>query len=111
MQLSQEKCIPCQVGTPTIPKEEAEELLKEIPDWKLKDSKSIERKFKLGDFKQAIEFVNRIAEVAEAEEHHPDICIYYDEVNIELWTHKIGGLSRNDFILAAKIDEIMAEYE
>ena len=106
MELSQEKCIPCQVGTPVIPREEAEELAKEIPHWTLKD-KSIEREFVLKDFREAIDFINEVADIAESQDHHPDICAYYNKVKIELSTHKIGGLSRNDFIMASKIDRII----
>ena len=105
MKLSQAKCEPCQVGTPPLSREEAVELLKETPLWTLKDS-AIEREFEFDDFRGAIAFINRVAEVAEAEGHHPDICIHWNEVDLDLFTHKIDGLHENDFILAAKIDAI-----
>jgi 4a-hydroxytetrahydrobiopterin dehydratase len=105
MKLSQEKCEPCQVGTPPLSREEALELMKETPDWTLKDN-TIEREFEFDDFRGSIAFINRVAEVAEEAGHHPDIFIYYSKVRLQLSTHKIGGLSKNDFILAAKIDRL-----
>ncbi len=105
MELSQQKCEPCQVGTPPLSREEALELIKETRDWILKDN-AIEREFEFDDFTGSIAFINRVAEVAEEEGHHPDIFIYYNKVRLQLSTHKIGGLSKNDFILAAKIDQL-----
>jgi 4a-hydroxytetrahydrobiopterin dehydratase len=105
MTLAEQKCETCRAGTPTLSKEEAGEMLQETPNWVLKD-KAIEREFKFGDFREAIDFVNAVADVAEPQDHHPDIHISYNKVRLELSTHKIGGLSRNDFILAAKIDKL-----
>lgn len=105
MSLAEQKCEVCHPGTPTVPRDEAEQMIKEIPEWTLKDT-SIEREFKFKDFREAMAFVNRVADVAEDEGHHPDIYIYYNKVRLELSTHKIGGLSRNDFVMAAKIDTI-----
>jgi 4a-hydroxytetrahydrobiopterin dehydratase len=105
MTLEQEKCIPCHKGTPKMTKEQAQELMSEVPGWSLKDS-SIERTFTFADFYEAIEFVNKVAVLAQSQDHHPDIHIYYNKVTLELSTHKIGGLSRNDFILAAQINGI-----
>ena len=67
-------------------------------------AKKIKKKLKLKDFKEAMAFVNKVAEIAESEGHHPDIHIFYNQVRIELWTHAVGGLSENDFIMAAKLD-------
>jgi 4a-hydroxytetrahydrobiopterin dehydratase len=106
MKLAEQKCEPCRSGTPPLSSRQARDLLNELPDWTLKD-KSIEREFTFWEFKESITFVNRIAEVAEQQNHHPDIHIYYNKVRIELSTHKIKGLSKNDFILAAKIDELL----
>ena len=80
--------------------------MKETPGWTLKDN-AIEREFKFKDFREAISFVNGIAEIAEEEGHHPDIYIYYNKVRLELSTHNIGGLSKNDFVLAAKVNELV----
>ena len=106
MTLTQDNCIPCRAGTPPLSTREAEELLAETPLWTL-NADSIEREFKFNDFREAIAFVNNVADVADREDHHPDIHIYYNRVRLELSTHKIGGLSRNDFILAAKIDTLV----
>ena len=105
MKLQQEKCEKITEGTKPFSKADAEKKMAEIPGWQLKD-KAIERQYKFEDFREAMEFVNDIAEVANHEDHHPDIHISYNKVTIELSTHKIGGLSENDFIMAAKINEL-----
>jgi 4a-hydroxytetrahydrobiopterin dehydratase len=106
MQLTQKKCVPCEAGTPTLNEEEINKLLKQIPTWTLKDG-HLYKKFKFKNFVEAMKFVNSIAEIAEQEGHHPDFCMHYNKVEVELWTHAINGLSENDFIVAAKIDEII----
>jgi 4a-hydroxytetrahydrobiopterin dehydratase len=88
----------------------AEKLRDETPLWKLESSATrLARAFEFADFREAMRFVNRVAEVAEAEGHHPDIAIHWNKVNLVLWTHKIGGLHENDFIVAAKIDRLLEE--
>jgi 4a-hydroxytetrahydrobiopterin dehydratase len=106
MKLTEQKCVPCRGDMSPLPNEDVRILLKEIPQWTLKDN-VIERLFQFKDFKEAMHFVNRVADAANQEDHHPDIHIYYNKVRIELSTHKIKGLSKNDFILAAKIDELV----
>lgn len=106
MRLSEQKCEPCAAGTPPLSREQAEQLLAETPDWTLADG-AIERDFEFADFRRAIAFINEVADVAEEEGHHPDISIYYNKVHLRLTTHKIDGLSRNDFILASKIDGLV----
>lgn len=86
--------------------DEAKPYLGEVKDWKVKEGKKIERKFKFKNFKEALGFVDKIGEIAEHEGHHPDIKLGWGRVDVELSTHAIGGLSVNDFILAAKIDRI-----
>jgi 4a-hydroxytetrahydrobiopterin dehydratase len=105
MPLTSEQCKPCEKGGTPLPAEEARELAREVPLWTLAE-KQIERGFKFKDFLKAMEFVNRMADAAQADNHHPDIFISYSLVRVTLSTHKVGGLSRNDFILAAKIDRI-----
>ncbi len=87
---------------------EEDKYNKEIPSWELnrEGNHSIERQFEFSDFGTAIGFVNGVAELAEDEGHHPDICINYNKVHLELSTHAAGGLTENDFILAAKINEL-----
>jgi 4a-hydroxytetrahydrobiopterin dehydratase len=85
-------------------------MLANTPDWKLEEGGTrLVRRFEFEDFKKAIEFVNRVAEVAEEEGHHPDITIHWNRVDLVLWTHKIGGLHENDFILAAKVNRLLEE--
>ncbi len=105
--LSKEKCIPCSIGTPPMVGDELREMLDEIgPTWQLVEEKQIEKSFKFKDFKSALEFVNQVGEIAEEEGHHPDIELGWGRVKIKLITHKIGGLSRNDFLMAAKINKL-----
>ncbi|TSC86152.1 MAG: 4a-hydroxytetrahydrobiopterin dehydratase [Parcubacteria group bacterium Gr01-1014_8] len=107
MTLLQKKCIPCEVGAVPLTRDEAETLRKQTPEWRLSDdAKKMSRSFKLKDFKEALAFVNKIGEIAEAEGHHPDIVLKWGGVGVELSTHSMHGLSENDFILAAKIDGI-----
>lgn len=103
MKLAEQNCKPYKQGDPALSMNEANRLLKEVPNWSLKE-KQLVREFAFKDFNEAIDFVNKIAELAQAQDHHPDICIFYSKVTLTLSTHKVGGLSQNDFILAAKID-------
>ncbi|HVP16687.1 MAG TPA: 4a-hydroxytetrahydrobiopterin dehydratase [candidate division Zixibacteria bacterium] len=90
-------------------REEAEEHLKQVKDWKLVDN-SIEKNFKLSNFRQAIDFINKVADIAEAENHHPDILLWgWNNVKLTLSTHAVKGLSKNDFVLASKINQIKLE--
>lgn len=108
MDLARQRCIPCERGTPPLTEAEVAMYLAEIKgDWKLIDKK-LSKEFLFKDFREAINFVNRVADVAEAEWHHPDIYIYFNKVKIDLYTHSIKGLSKNDFFLAAKIEELLA---
>lgn len=105
--LAGKKCAPCEGGVDPLTRDQFEPYLEQVADWKVLDDKRIEREFQFKDFAQAIKFVNAVAEIAEEEGHHPDILIHaYKKVNITLWTHAIGGLSINDFIVAAKVDRI-----
>ncbi|MGH7829449.1 MAG: 4a-hydroxytetrahydrobiopterin dehydratase [Candidatus Binatia bacterium] len=102
--LTEKRCVPCEGGVPSLGKAEVEKLLAQVPGWSL-SGKWITKEFKLKNFVEAMKFVNRVADVAEQEGHHPDIHIHYNLVRFDIWTHAIDGLSENDFILAAKIDE------
>lgn len=107
IKLSKRKCIPCEGDVPPLTEEEAEKLNLELNEWTLIDGAALLAKsFRFPDFKQTMEFVNKVATIAEEQGHHPDMNVSYGGVTIELMTHAIGGLSENDFILAAKIDEI-----
>ena len=106
--LIQKHCVPCEGGVDPFTPEEIEKYngILTTP-WDIIDDKKIKREFKFKNFKEAVKFVNSVADIAESEGHHPDIHIFYNKVTLELWTHAIGGLSINDFILAAKIEKII----
>ena len=110
-QLSAKNCRPCESGVPPLTNEQVREHLSAVPQWKLTaDSRRIRREWRVKDFVTALDFFRRIGEIAEAEDHHPDLHLTgYRNVAIELSTHAIGGLSENDFILAAKIDQLPVE--
>jgi len=109
--LTEKHCVPCEVGTQPFELETINGLLPMVPDWKLEDQTRIKRSFKFKDFTESMRFVNEVAKLAEAEGHHPDIFVSYNYVRITLMTHNIGGLSENDFIMAAKIDDILSHYQ
>ena len=105
--LKDRKCVPCEGGVTPLPKSGAERLMTEVSGWELaKDGLSIEKNVVFKNFDKAMDFVTMVADAAEFEGHHPDIDIRYNKVKLVLSTHAIGGLSENDFILAAKIDAI-----
>lgn len=105
--LTTQKCVPCEGNVKPYTKEQIAIYKTQVPDWNVVDDKKLVREFKLKDFKQALRFINKVGEIAEAQGHHPDINLYnWNKVTITLWTHKIKGLYLNDFILAAKIDEL-----
>lgn len=106
--LTERKCGPCEGGVLPFNKEQIQEYLGQLSSaWEVKDDKKITKKFKFQNFREAMNFVSKIAALAEGEGHHPDIRIFgYRNVEIELSTHAIGGLSENDFILAAKIEQL-----
>ena len=103
--LTQKKCVPCEGGVPKLTEEESQKFLEQTPDWQLADDK-ISKEFELSSFKESIAFVNKVADLAESEGHHPNIEINFKKVKFVISTHAIGGLSENDFILAAKIDKL-----
>ncbi len=109
MNLTQMKCEPCEGGVDPMDFVKEEKMLQEVPKWEIKRDKThqISRTFSFDDFNQSMSFVNEVARIAEEEGHHPNIHIFYNEVELVLYTHAIGGLSQNDFIVAAKVDEML----
>ncbi|MEW6744968.1 MAG: 4a-hydroxytetrahydrobiopterin dehydratase [Planctomycetota bacterium] len=105
MTLSKKSCVPCRGGVPPLTAEQIEPLAREVPRWTVEGQSRIVREFAFRDFRSALAFTNAIGEIAEAEGHHPDIHLAWGHVGVEIWTHKVGGLTESDFILAAKIDE------
>lgn len=107
MELKNKKCLPCEGGIKKLDYSEIQEKIKQInPKWALNRENHLLRKFNFINFRHTMDFVNEVAILAEDEGHHPDLFISYATCIVELWTHAIGGLSENDFILAAKIDEL-----
>lgn len=106
--LAAKKCVACRGDVPPLTREGAESHRRETPEWTLSpDAKRIERAFKFKNFKEALAFVDKVGEIAEAEQHHPDVTFGWGYAAIVLQTHKIKGLHENDFIVAAKIDRIV----
>ena len=110
-QLTQKKCLPCEGGIPAYSLDESKKQLENLPGWTLTaDHQRIRREWVVKNFMAGIHFFGDVAKLAEAEGHHPDLHLAgYRNVAIEIWTHAIGGLSENDFILAAKIDKLPVE--
>jgi 4a-hydroxytetrahydrobiopterin dehydratase len=109
--LAKKKCQPCEGGIPALSADELKKLQPGVPQWRVSaDGKSLRRELRVKDFPTALDFFRRIGDVAEAEDHHPDLHLTgYRNVAIELSTHAVGGLTENDFILAAKIDQLPVE--
>ena len=102
--LTKRSCTSCNKDTPRLAPAEEEALHRQVPEWQLADER-LRRHFRFSDFRASIRFVDRMADIAEREGHHPLFAVDYDKVDVTLWTHAIGALSENDFILAAKLDE------
>ncbi|MEX2755128.1 MAG: 4a-hydroxytetrahydrobiopterin dehydratase [Candidatus Sigynarchaeota archaeon] len=111
MELSEKHCVPCEGLIPPMSDADEAKYIAQVKGWQLvrEGTHKIRKEFKFKDFKGSMDFVNRVAAVAESEGHHPDIYIYYNRVVLELYTHAMKGLFDNDFILAAKIDNVLAK--
>lgn len=109
--LVKERCTACRRDSPRVTEAEIQELQPQIPEWALVERDGIqrlERVFRFANFAEALAFTNRVGTLAEEEGHHPAILTEWGRVTIGLWTHKIGGLHRNDYVMAAKIDSLYA---
>ncbi len=106
--LKKSKCIPCEGGIDPLTDAQIEEYKRQVPRWTLvrEDSKKLKRAFEFKDFRQALDFTDKVGELAEAEGHHPVITTEWGKVTIVYWTHAISGLHQNDFIMAAKTDDL-----
>lgn len=108
MALTEKTCTPCQGGTPPMERAEAERHAEQLPEWEIVgEPMRLRRAFRFRDFRATLAFVNQVGELAEQEQHHPEIHFGWGHAEIEIWTHKIDGLHENDFILAAKIDQLI----
>lgn len=110
-ELSKKTCIPCRGGIPPLSAEQIRPLLDQVNNWELVGNHHIQKTFRFPDFRSALQFVNEAGRIAETESHHPDIYLAWGKVRLEIWTHKIDGLTESDFILAAKIDAALENLE
>ena len=106
MSLAQKHCVPCRGGVPPLKGAELENLKNQVTGWLVVEEHHLTKTYTFPDFLKALEFVNRAGAIAEQEGHHPDLYLSWGKVGVEIWTHKIDGLTESDFILAAKIDRI-----
>ncbi len=110
--LSQGSCEACRIGAPTVSDAEAQELLRQLPDWSLINVdgiKQLQRQYAFKNFVRAMAFANELTEVAEAEGHHPGILVEWGKATVTWWSHSIKGLHHNDFIMAAKTDSLISK--
>ncbi len=104
-ELASKTCVPCRGGVPPLKGQELARLKSKVEGWNVVNEHHLTKSFKFPDFRQALDFVNRVGEIAEQQGHHPDIFLTWGKVDITTWTHKIDGLTESDFIVAAKIDQ------
>jgi 4a-hydroxytetrahydrobiopterin dehydratase len=105
--LADQKCVPCRGGVPPLAGEALAKLSAQLPDWKVVDGTRLNKDFIFPDFQKGLDFVNCVGAVAEAEGHHPDLCLSWGKVSAVIYTHKINGLTESDFVMAAKIDRAL----
>jgi 4a-hydroxytetrahydrobiopterin dehydratase len=104
--LASKTCVPCRGGTPPLKGEELGDLRRQIPGWEVVEEHHLRRRFRFKNFREALDFVNRVGELAEEQGHHPDVRFGWGYAEVTVYTHKIDGLTESDFILAAKISEL-----
>nr|ASV46903.1 4a-hydroxytetrahydrobiopterin dehydratase [uncultured bacterium] len=104
--LASKDCVPCRGGVPPLAGAELEKLHQQLPSWDIVEAHHLYKRFVFDDFKSALEFVNVVGALAEAQGHHPDLYLAWGRVDVSIWTHKIDGLTESDFVLAAKIDAL-----
>jgi 4a-hydroxytetrahydrobiopterin dehydratase len=105
-ELASKQCVPCRGGVPPLNAEEIAQLSPQIKGWEIINQHHLKKTYRHKDFRETLDFVNRVGNLAEEQAHHPDICFGWGIAEIKIWTHKINGLTESDFILAAKIDEL-----
>lgn len=107
-ELAKKKCVPCQGDIPPLKGKALRTLLAAVNnDWQLVGEHHLEKEYKFGDFREALDFTNLVGEMAERQDHHPDIYLGWGKVKVTIWTHKINGLTESDFIFAAKTDQLL----
>jgi 4a-hydroxytetrahydrobiopterin dehydratase len=105
-ELASKTCVPCRGGVPPLKGKELANLQKQVPQWQVVNEHHLTRNFTFPDFRKALDFVNRVGELAEEQGHHPNILLTWGRAEVTTWTHKIDGLTESDFIMAAKIDKL-----
>ncbi len=105
-ELAERQCVPCRGGVPPLKGGEIAKLLGQLVGWETVNEHHLRKEYQCKNFREALEFVNRVGELAETQGHHPDICFGWGKAEITIWTHKIDGLTESDFVLAAKIDKL-----
>ena len=105
-ELAERQCVPCRGGVPPMKGEQINQMSSQLPDWQVVNEHHLQRNYRFKDFRESLDFVNRVSELAEEQGHHPDICFGWGKADITIWTHKIDGLTESDFVLAAKIDKV-----
>lgn len=107
-QLAEMSCVPCRGGVPPLQGDALDRFRGQVSSWDVVDGHHLAREFKFSNFQLALDFTNQVGALAESEGHHPDIYLAWGRVGIKIWTHKIDGLTESDFVLAAKIDRLLA---
>jgi 4a-hydroxytetrahydrobiopterin dehydratase len=106
--LAEKRCVPCNGGVPPLKGQDLRKLAGELDrGWRVVGERQLEKEYPFKDFREALEFTNRVGELAEAEQHHPDIYLAWGKVKLTLWTHKVNGLTESDFVLAVKADKLL----
>src|SRR5215475_12919292 len=106
--LAEKECVPCKGGVPPMTGQELDRLASELREgWRVIREHHLEKEYKFKDFREALDFTNKVGELAEAQGHHPDIFLAWGKVELTVWTHKIDGLTESDFVLAAKADKLV----
>ena len=105
-ELASKTCVPCRGGVPPLKGEQLDPLRQQVPEWEVVEEHHLRRSFRFNNFREALDFVNKVGELAEEQGHHPDICFGWGQVEVTVWTHKINGLTESDFIFAAKVDTL-----
>jgi 4a-hydroxytetrahydrobiopterin dehydratase len=105
--LAEKECVPCKGGVPPVKGQDLARLKEQLnSNWKVVNEHHLEREYKFKDFREALDFTNKVGELAEAQGHHPDIYLAWGKVKLTMWTHKIDGLTESDFVFAAKVDQL-----
>jgi len=104
--LAERQCVPCRGGVPPLKGDELNSFAAQLLGWEVVTQHHLRKRFEFKNFRESLDFVNRVGELAEDQGHHPDICFGWGKAEITIWTHKIDGLTESDFVLAAKIDRL-----